>query len=178
MPDETRITDPDTGGEKGQKLARFDLIPPEFEYALAEHFGRGARKYADRNWEKGYAWGLTLAAMRRHLNDWQQGEDMDSETGSHHLIAVAWHAAVLYTFQQRGLGRDDVRVVPPVVPIKPELPSAAVVEVRPEDDFAPDSRFCGKHSRDHWICTRPEGHSGAHMAHRGVGDPYDIAPWT
>lgn len=99
--------DPDTGGEKGQKLARFDLIVPEFEHALAEHLGRGARKYADRNWERGYKWSLSYAALRRHLNAWWGGEDNDPETGSSHLIAVAWHAMALFIFQLRGLGTDD-----------------------------------------------------------------------
>ena len=47
---EVRVVDEKTGGIKGQKLARFDLIPPEVEWALAEHYGRGCLKYQDRNW--------------------------------------------------------------------------------------------------------------------------------
>ena len=43
--DEVRIIDKFTGGEKGEKLDRYDLIPPEFEKELAVHYGRGARKY-------------------------------------------------------------------------------------------------------------------------------------
>lgn len=113
VPGEQRIVDPLTGGEKGSKLARFDLIPNEFELALAEHYGRGARKYADRNWERGYKWGLSVAALRRHLSAWMAGERLDSETGSHHLIAVAWHAVALFVFETRGIGTDDIR--PPKV---------------------------------------------------------------
>lgn len=107
---EIRIIDPTTGGEKGQKPARYDLIPPEFEHALATHYGIGTRKYADRNWEKGYAWGLSVGALRRHLTARLLGERLDPETGSPHLIAVAWHAAALYTFDTRRLGTDDVTV--------------------------------------------------------------------
>ena len=106
---ETRVTDPNTGGQKGQKLARFSLIPSEFLWALAEHYGKGASKYADRNWEKGYSWSLCVDAMQRHLHAWLQGESNDPETGSHHLIAVAWHACALFVFERRGLGTDDVR---------------------------------------------------------------------
>jgi len=105
---EIRITDPTTGGQKGSKLAKFSLIPREFLWALAEHYGRGAGKYDVRNWEKGYAWSLSQDALERHLNQWLLGEDTDAESGSHHLIAVAWHAAALYTFQQRKLGIDDI----------------------------------------------------------------------
>ena len=108
--DETRVTDPLTGGQKGTKMARFSLIPPEFLWALAEHYGKGALKYADRNWEKGYKWSLTVDALGRHLNAWLMGETNDPDTGSNHLIAVAWHACALFIYQLRGLGTDDVRI--------------------------------------------------------------------
>ena len=110
--EEVRVVDPTTGGEKCSKQARFSLIPPEFLWALAEHYGVGTKKYDDRNWERGYKWSLSLDALSRHLNQWQRGEDIDEETGTHHLIAVAWHACALFIFQRRGLGTDDVRVKP------------------------------------------------------------------
>jgi hypothetical protein len=106
--EEIRVVDPITGGEKGQKIERFDLIPVEFERALATHYGVGARKYEDRNWERGYKWSLSVAALRRHLAAWLGGETNDPETGSNHLIAVCWHACALYIFQIRGLGTDDI----------------------------------------------------------------------
>ena len=104
---EIRFKDPDTGGEKGSKLARFDLIPPEAITALAEHFGRGAEKYEDRNWERGYPWSLSFAALQRHIWALWGGEDTDPETGTHHAIAAMWHCVVLFTFAQRDLGTDD-----------------------------------------------------------------------
>ena len=107
---ETKTKDPNSGGEKGSKLARFSLIPPEFLWNLAEHYGKGAKKYADRNWEKGYNWGLTCDALERHYHLWKLGEQIDPETGSHHLIAMAWHVIALFTFELRGLGKDDVRL--------------------------------------------------------------------
>ena len=107
---ETRIKDEITGGEKGSKLARFSLIPREALWALAEHYGKGSMKYADRNWEKGYKWSLSQDALERHLNQWLLGEKIDRETGSNHMIAVAWHAFALYTFQQRAIGTDDIHV--------------------------------------------------------------------
>lgn len=108
---ETRIVDPTTGGEKGSKLARFSLIPADFLWALAEHYGLGAKKYADRNWERGYKWSLTVDAMERHWNAWKMGEDNDPETGSSHLIAAAWHVVALWWFHKHGKGTDDVRVI-------------------------------------------------------------------
>lgn len=42
---ETKVVNADTGAVKGQKLARFDLIPPIALWAVAERFGAGAEKY-------------------------------------------------------------------------------------------------------------------------------------
>jgi len=108
---EVRLVDKNTGGEKGSKLARFDLIPTRALWLLAEVYGRGARKYADRNWEKGYAWGLSIAALERHFNAWKDGETIDEETGCHHLAQVAWHAFTLLTYQWYRLGTDDRSMV-------------------------------------------------------------------
>ena len=98
MVKETRITNAITGGQKGQKLARFDLIPSDALWALAEQFGKGADKYAERNWELGYDWSLNFAAAQRHMWQWWNREDIDEETGSSHLTAAAWHMFVLYHF--------------------------------------------------------------------------------
>ena len=108
---EVIITDATTGGQKGAKLQRFSLIPAAWLWALAEHYGVGARKYADRNWERGYKWSLSLDAHTRHLTQWLMGEDNDPETGSSHLVAAAWHLIALWFFHNRGKGTDDIRVL-------------------------------------------------------------------
>lgn len=111
---EVRVKDATTGGEKGQKIARFDLIPADFERQLALVYGAGSTKYDDDNWRKGYAWRLSLGAMRRHLCAWQTGESFDPELSElagepvNHLACVAWHAATLLTFETEGLGTDNI----------------------------------------------------------------------
>ena len=108
MWDEEMVTDPNTGGRKGKKLARFDLLPTEVLTAIAEHFGRGASKYEDRNWEKGYDWSLSYAAAMRHLTAFWGGEDYDLEfEDSHHLDAAMFHLMALREFFTKGLGTDD-----------------------------------------------------------------------
>lgn len=104
---EVRVTDPATGGQKGQKLARFDLLPWDVLTELAEHYGKGSQKYEDRNWQKSYSWSLSIGALCRHLAAWLAGEDDDPETGSCHLVAVIWHAIALRWFQKHGKGTDD-----------------------------------------------------------------------
>ncbi|OQA09474.1 MAG: hypothetical protein BWY66_00573 [bacterium ADurb.Bin374] len=105
--EEIRYTDPATGGMKGEKLARFDLLPPDILWELAEHYGKGAKKYADRNMEKGYPWSKSFAACQRHLNQFWRGEDNDPEFGSLHLIAAAWHCFTMAWFLRHGAGTDD-----------------------------------------------------------------------
>ena len=103
---EVRVTS-STGGQKGSKLARFDLIPQEALWAVAELYGKGAEKYDDWNWRKGYSWSLSIAALMRHLSLFLQGQDYDEETGCHHLTAVIFHAMTLITFGKEHPEFDD-----------------------------------------------------------------------
>lgn len=103
---EVRVTDPETGGQKGQKPARFDLIPPAI-WEVAELYGKGAAKYADWNWRQGYAWSLSYAAMQRHANLFWSGEDVDPETGCEHMASVVFHALALMTFALEHPEKDD-----------------------------------------------------------------------
>lgn len=95
-----------TGGHKAGNLERYDLIPTEELRKLAEHYGRGAEKYDDDNWRRGYDWRLSYAALQRHANQFWSGEDTDAETGSPHLVAVAWHAFTLLWFMENRPGFD------------------------------------------------------------------------
>lgn len=111
---EVRMTDSKTGGQKGVKLARFDLIPAEPHRWLALVYGVGAQKYSEDNWRKGYPWRWSIGALERHLNAFKRGEIFDPELTElagepvPHLAAVAWHAYGLMEFAHRGLGTDDV----------------------------------------------------------------------
>lgn len=85
--------------------ARLDLIAPEFLFAIAQVLAFGAKKYADRNWEKGMHWSRPFSAAQRHLWAWWGGKEpvtrenflfgtLDTETGFSHL----WHAACCLLF--------------------------------------------------------------------------------
>jgi len=106
-PSEVRSVDPDTGGEKGVKLARFDLIPTKALFELAEHYGKGCKKYSENNWRKGLSWSKSYAALQRHITAFWGGEDFDEDTGSKHVIAVAWHCLTLATYMDEQRAKDD-----------------------------------------------------------------------
>jgi len=96
-----------TGGHKGVKEARFDLIPSGALTQLAEHYAAGAAKYGDHNWRKGFEWSKAYAALNRHLHAFWGGEWLDPETGKPHLTAVAFHAFTLLTFAEEHPEFDD-----------------------------------------------------------------------
>lgn len=103
----TEFVTSETGGTKGVKVCRYDLIPAEALAELAAAYGMGAKKYGENNYLQGYAWLKNVGAGMRHFWRWVLREDFDPETGIHHLALVAWHCFALMTFQARNLGTDD-----------------------------------------------------------------------
>ena len=86
---------------------RYDLIPPRPMEALAIHFGRGAAKYGDRNWEAGMGWGRLFRAAMTHAWLYWRGEENDKDTGTHHLICAVWNLLCLYEYTLTRKGKDD-----------------------------------------------------------------------
>ena len=96
-----------TGGQKGVKPQRYDLVPVGPLAELAELYARGASKYEKNNWRKGYEWSNSYAAAMRHLTQFWNGEDHDPETGSKHVMNVAFHMFALAEFMDRYPEFDD-----------------------------------------------------------------------
>jgi len=65
---------------------RYDLLPMRALQRLARHFEGGAKKYGDRNWEKGQPLSRYLDSAMRHTCKYIQGERDED-----HLIAAAWN---------------------------------------------------------------------------------------
>jgi hypothetical protein len=81
----------DTNEGKG----RFDLIPTDALRRLAIHYQNGAKKYGDRNWEKGQPLGRYLDSAMRHLL-----AVIDGKTDEDHVSAVSWNMfAYLHTLE-------------------------------------------------------------------------------
>jgi len=84
-----------------------DLVPPEAILGMAEILTYGANKYEAHNWAKGMDWSRVYAALQRHLLAWQQGIDIDDESGMSHLHHAITNVAFLIAYSQRGTGNDD-----------------------------------------------------------------------
>jgi hypothetical protein len=78
------------------ELLRYDLIPQEVLDALAEVFTEGAKKYGDRNWEKGLPISSTFNHLMRHLGKWVSGD-----TSEPHLKHALCNLAFLVTYVER-----------------------------------------------------------------------------
>lgn len=104
--DEVRVTDPTTGGQKGQKASQLGTIDPVALLELGKVGGFGANKYEAFNYLRGYDWRLSFDALQRHALAFWAGEDKDPESGLSHMAHAAWHALALVSFESRRLGRD------------------------------------------------------------------------
>ncbi len=85
----------------------YDLLPPFALDELAQVYSFGAKKYARRNWEKGMNWCRIFAAIMRHSWAWMRGEDVDSETGLHHMAHAAFGCLALVEYHYTKAGKDD-----------------------------------------------------------------------
>jgi len=72
----------DTSEGKG----RYDLITPIGLARLAKHYENGARKYQDRNWEKGQPICRYLDSALRHIY-----KHLEGHRDEDHLAAAAWN---------------------------------------------------------------------------------------
>ncbi len=107
MSENEEVNTSSTGAKKAGNDQRGSLVPPRQLLELAKHYGVGSKKYDDHNWAKGYKWSLSYDALMRHLLAFWDGEDIDAETGSKHIIAVAWHAFALSYFMDNFPQFDD-----------------------------------------------------------------------
>lgn len=77
---------------------RYDLIHPKALNGLVKVLTAGAKKYADRNWEKGMKWSKVISSLKRHLAAIEAGEDYDKETGEFHADHLQCNAHFLSAY--------------------------------------------------------------------------------
>lgn len=86
---------------------RFDLIPPEAIFRLAKHYEAGAKKYNDRNWEKGIPISRCIDSCFRHLYKYVQGWNDED-----HLAAAMWNIAAIMHYERYMPDMNDLEKIP------------------------------------------------------------------
>lgn len=89
LPDSGHRVTTSTGAlrERAPGKGRYDLITPIGLRRLALHYENGAKKYGERNWEKGMPIEWFLDSAIRHLYSYLAGDRSED-----HLAAAAWNA--------------------------------------------------------------------------------------
>lgn len=88
--------------------APLDYLEPACDAGEARVLKGGADKYGRRNYrDTEMLWTTYLGSMRRHLNALALGEDIDPESGEHHLSHIRANAAVLQGAAAAGTLVDD-----------------------------------------------------------------------
>ncbi len=87
----------------------WDLFPFDGAELTVQVLAYGAQKYAPHNWCKagGMEWGRMFSALMRHLIAWHGGQDIDPESGLHHLGHAGCCLAFLQAYVVRQIGTDD-----------------------------------------------------------------------
>jgi hypothetical protein len=93
------VVDPDilkapTGIKHDSGKARMSLLDSSWLLGVAEVLGFGEKKYAAHNWRKGLSVSRLMDAAARHQAAFNDGEDLDPESGKSHL----YHASCCLMF--------------------------------------------------------------------------------
>lgn len=98
----------DPKGNEGKKKPQLQLIPPALNDETAKALSHGAAKYGPWNWRGSKVELMTyLGAMKRHIDRVLEGEDIDPESGAHHLGHVAASCAIALDAQRHGTLVDN-----------------------------------------------------------------------
>jgi hypothetical protein len=95
--DNARLSKQEPGLRYDVDKPRFTLVDRIFLWGLIKALEYGAKKYSIDNWRRGMSWSRNYNCLQRHLDAWWGGEDLDPESGLHHLD----HAASCLMFQRR-----------------------------------------------------------------------------
>ena len=97
----------DEGRKDDEGKFPYHLLPTDAERGVARVLALGAKKYGERNWERGMAWSRCYAALQRHMTEWWEGRSVDDETGLSHLDHAACCVMFLSAYEKRAIGTDD-----------------------------------------------------------------------
>jgi len=109
-PEEKPVSRKDTNPKDRAATGKLDLslVPDTAVIGMALAFTEGGFKYGAYNWRvAGARASVYVAALRRHVARWMDGEASDPETGVPHLASAMACLAVLFDAESMGMLTDD-----------------------------------------------------------------------
>lgn len=94
-----------TGAVRDMEIGkgRCDLLPACAILRLSKHYEEGAKKYEDRNWEKGIPISSMIDSALRHLLKY-----LDGQTDEDHLVASAWNIMGAMWMEEKHPSLQDI----------------------------------------------------------------------
>lgn len=86
---------------------RMELLPTAPMVEIAKVLTFGAKKYAAHNWRGGFDYSRLVGAAMRHLTAFNDGEDLDPESGLSHIAHLGCCTMFLLEQIEKGTGTDD-----------------------------------------------------------------------
>lgn len=98
-----------SGDRYNENKPKMSLIleAPEALRGLAKVLEYGTNKYSRGNWKKGLKWTEVVDSAMRHLTAFANGEDVDPESGLHHVDHALTNLLFLSQFVHSDVGEDD-----------------------------------------------------------------------
>lgn len=97
-----------SGARANKGKTSFSLVPLHLLAGTARVFMAGKLKYAEWNWAKGMPWSTCVDCLIRHfLKWWFLGEDIDDESGEHHLDHMLCNLFMLKHYSMAFKEGDD-----------------------------------------------------------------------
>lgn len=82
-------------------------IDPNFILGIAKVLTKSREKYERANWTRETKWSTPYDSCMRHIIAFQSGEDIDKESGQHHLLHAATNLMFLFYYTQNQPQNDD-----------------------------------------------------------------------
>lgn len=124
------------------------LLSSKWLVGVARVLGFGANKYASHNWRKGIVGSRLYDAAFRHLAAWNDGEDLDPESGLPHLYHASCCLMFLSELMETRPELDD-RYKPVATPSTPATCAHDLIleQTYPQQARSP-IKMCGRCGKD------------------------------
>ena len=81
----------------------YELIGLEGLKRISRIYELGAKKYSERNWEKGGLWSRNLRSALRHMVQWMEGD-----SGEDHLAMACWNLFAIMEYEKTYKAGNDI----------------------------------------------------------------------